>query len=101
MIIDCISDLHGFYQKLEGGDLLIVAGDLTAKDTLEELHAFNYWLLKQDYEKIVFIAGNHDNKLQNREPRNEIEWEGTPDTLNRIVYLCDSGTEFEGLKIWG
>ncbi len=31
MIIDCISDLHGYYPKLEGGDLLIVAGDLTAR----------------------------------------------------------------------
>lgn len=28
MIIDCISDLHGEYPILEGGDLLIVAGDL-------------------------------------------------------------------------
>lgn len=32
MIIDCISDLHGQYPQLEGGDLLIVAGDLTARD---------------------------------------------------------------------
>jgi len=28
MIIDCISDLHGYYPELEGGDLLIIAGDL-------------------------------------------------------------------------
>ncbi len=27
MIIDCISDLHGFYPELLGGDLLIVGGD--------------------------------------------------------------------------
>lgn len=36
MIIDCISDLHGYYPELGGGDLLIVAGDLTARDTPEE-----------------------------------------------------------------
>ena len=36
MIIDCISDLHGFFPKLEGGDLLIIAGDLTARDKPEE-----------------------------------------------------------------
>jgi Icc-related predicted phosphoesterase len=36
MIIDCISDLHGAQPKLEGGDLLIVAGDLTARDTEQQ-----------------------------------------------------------------
>jgi metallophosphoesterase superfamily enzyme len=27
MIVDCISDLHGFYPEMEGEDLLIVAGN--------------------------------------------------------------------------
>ena len=40
MIIDCIADLHGHYPKLEGGDLLIVAGDLTAEHKYEELDYF-------------------------------------------------------------
>jgi len=35
MIIDCISDLHGYTPSLSGGDVIIVAGDLTAKDTFE------------------------------------------------------------------
>lgn len=30
MIIDFISDTHGHYPELEGGDLLIVAGNPTA-----------------------------------------------------------------------
>lgn len=93
MIITCISDLHGFYPKLEGGDLLIVAGDLTARDTVDEHDEFSLWLHNQDYKKIVMIAGNHDNYLQ-RKPL--YTW-----NHQRIEYLCDSGTEFEGLKIWG
>lgn len=100
MIIDCIADLHGHFPKLEGGDLLIVAGDLTATDTIEEHLIFCDWLLKQNYKKIVWIAGNHDNRYQfyslkgfflSTDNRNK----------NHISYLCDSGTEFEGLKIWG
>lgn len=51
MIIDCIADLHGHYPKLEGGDLLIVAGDLTARDTLDEHINFSQWLEKQYYKK--------------------------------------------------
>lgn len=94
MIIDCISDLHGFYPKLEGGDLLIVAGDLTARDSLEEHQLCGNWLRKQDYEKIVVIAGNHDGKL-GALPLLENE------SVMGFTYLRDSGCEFEGLKIWG
>jgi hypothetical protein len=36
MDVTCISDLHGYLPKLEGGDLLIIAGDMTARDTEEE-----------------------------------------------------------------
>ena len=90
MIIDCISDLHGFYPKLEGGDLLIVAGDLTARDFETEHALFDYWINEQLYTKKIVIGGNHDNTLA----ENRIKFQFCD-------YLCDSGTEFEGLKIWG
>jgi len=94
VIVDCISDLHGYYPKLQGGDLLIVAGDLTARDEAWEYIEFGSWLNQQTYRKKIVIAGNHDNIAQKAEPfinPETDEWE----------YLCDSGTEFEGLKIWG
>jgi Icc-related predicted phosphoesterase len=47
---------------------------------------------KQDYEKIVFIGGNHDNELIRNPPTGMYE---------SISYLQDSGTEFRGMKIWG
>ena len=91
MIIDCISDLHGHYPKLEGGDLLIVAGDLTADDSRQGYEQFFDWLNSQDYKKIIFISGNHDNQAMS-----QFDW-----GRDHIEYLCDSGTEFEGLKIFG
>lgn len=88
--IDCISDLHGYFPKLDGGDLLIVAGDLTATHTLREYNEFMRWFEKQEYRKKVYILGNHDTFYH-------------PDFDDKpwCSFLHDSGTEFEGLKIWG
>ena len=97
MLVTCVSDLHGFLPQLEGGDLLIVAGDLTARDDLQEHVRFQTWLHDQNYRKKVVIGGNHDNRFEKLgliSVRQQYEEMGED-------YLCDSGTEFEGLKIWG
>lgn len=94
MIIDCISDLHGSFPKLAGGDLLIVAGDLTARDEPKQHIDFLWWLADQDYKKVVLIAGNHDGYYE--KSLNKIEF-----TTYGVTYLQDSGCEFEGLKIYG
>src|SRR5260370_35655233 len=100
MIIDCIADLHGLLPKLEGGDLLIVGGDLTGRDTQEQLDKFDKWLCSQPYKKKIFICGNHDNLLIKESPKKYMM--GTINNkIERCEYLCDSGTEFEGLTIWG
>lgn len=83
--IDCISDLHGFYPKLAGGDLLIVAGDLTKRDEPDERLQFLEWLANQKYQRKIFIAGNHDNSLTALKFRKKRD--------NGVDYLCDSGCE--------
>jgi len=94
MIVDCISDLHGFQPELPGGDLLILAGDYTARDRLTEWSAFFHWLKKQKYDKKIVIAGNHDNLFETGFPKTQQE-------AIDFEYLCDSGMEYNGLKIWG
>lgn len=98
MIIDCISDLHGEFPQLEGGDLLIVGGDWCFNDSENNLRQFEGWLLSNGsakYNKTVVIAGNHDNAAC------EFKKYGlTPylQELPSITYLCDSGTTVEHLE---
>lgn len=92
MIIDCIADLHGRYPQLEGGDLLIVAGDLTARHTENEFALFDYWLKEQNYKTKIVIAGNHDGFLEDF----GLDYMNTGKSYLAFgEYLCDSGTEFE------
>ncbi len=97
MIIDCISDLHGFEPQLPGGELLIIAGDLTESDRPIQYGQFSSWLERQKYEKKVLISGNHDSFFE------KSGFEKIQDSYKDvgIDYLCDSGTEYKGLKIWG
>lgn len=96
MIIDCISDLHGHYPKLKGGDLLIVAGDLTAHDEEEEYFEFFDWIEAQKYKCKIVVAGNHDNLMEKENYKGP-----AGDVKDAFIYLCDSGKEFEGFWIWG
>lgn len=103
MIIDCISDLHGFYpdfldennEPIEG-DLLIIAGDLTRRDMEGEYWQFNNWLSSLNHRKKIIVPGNHDHYLY--EDINKVD---NPFKEAGGELLADSGIEFEGLKIWG
>lgn len=98
--IVAISDLHGHLPNIPECDLLLIAGDLCpAKDhtiSFQEYWLdsdFRYWLRDVPSRKTIYIAGNHDFIFENAPHR-------VPKNL-RATYLQDSGTEFEGIKIWG
>lgn len=97
MRLVCISDTHGFHQKIGSvpdGDVLIHAGDALGRGSLSELEEFNEWLGRQNHTYRVIIAGNHD-------------WcfEQYPDQARKLVtnavYLQDSGVELDGVRFWG
>jgi Icc-related predicted phosphoesterase len=94
MKITCIADLHGARPSLLGGDLLIVAGDCTKSDSLVQWGDFFTWLEDQPYRKKVLIGGNHDNYLVDKLFYSK-------KSRRKFEYLCDSGTDFEDLSIWG
>ncbi len=94
MKVTTVSDLHGSFPDLPGGDLLIIAGDLIARNSVDEYFWFRDWLQLQDYEKKILIAGNHDTRVENGGVYFSNRWLGA-------TYLCDSGTEYKGYKIWG
>src|SRR5258708_4908594 len=61
--IDCVSDLHLYFgPKLDGGDILVVAGDISYMGTALDFMEFNLWLgkLKDKYKAIIVTPGNHD-----------------------------------------
>jgi Icc-related predicted phosphoesterase len=94
MKITCVSDLHGSFPDLPGGEVLIIAGDLTARDSVDEYFWFRDWLQSQDYEKKILVAGNHDKCIESGRFYFSDQWLGA-------TYLFDSGTEYKGLKFWG
>lgn len=100
MKITAISDLHGYTPLLGGGDVLIIAGDSTARDDIREWQAFFQWLSAQKYAKKVLIGGNHDNFLQNHNLFEEFHIKSLLEE-GVFEYLFDSGFEFEGVKFWG
>lgn len=94
MEITCISDLHGETPILPGGDVLIIAGDLTANDRQSGYERFFKWLWPLPYERKILVAGNHDGRL-------EKFMASIPALPHGFHYLNDSGCEYKGINFWG
>lgn len=95
-IVAC-SDTHGKHDDVDvpaDGDLFIHAGDVTERGWLYEVEEFDDWMSLRRQPHRIAIAGNHD-----------VCFEQQPDQarhhLRHATYLEDSGTEVEGLHIWG
>lgn len=100
MKVVAISDLHGTLPDVPACDLLIVAGDICPVwDHSLDFQAlwldtnFRAWLERVPAKTTVGIGGNHDWLLQ-------VQPKLIPPGLPWI-YLQDSGTVVDGIRIWG
>lgn len=98
LIIDVISDPHTKHEgiKLPGGDILICAGDISFRGTIKEVMPFLEWFAAQKYQHLILIAGNHDWLFEQAHAIVEEECK-----RKHITLLNDSGTEIEGIKVYG
>src|SRR5438105_4497662 len=101
MKITCLGCLHGTLPTLPAGDLLILTGDYTPNDKISFWNKFFDWLKKQKYSKKVLIAGNHDNFFHIGDPSKIKLYLKDLEKDCEFEYLCNSGTKFQNLKIWG
>lgn len=104
MKVTTISDTHNQHLHippdwLEGGDVLVHAGDVSGRGSLKEIEAFLEWFNELPYTHKIFIAGNHDFWFEKVSTFavNEMLKEKYPN----IIYLNDSGVEIDGVKFWG
>ena len=95
MLVDCVSDLHGYMPRLPGGDVLIIGGDCTARDLPEQWRVFGKWIGGLDYEYVLLIWGNHDFAAQSDK---KYVMDMMP---SNVTCLEDSGCEIEGVTFWG
>jgi Icc-related predicted phosphoesterase len=93
-----ISDTHGKHNNLQlpPGDVLLHAGDISGQGNEVEVINFLNWFDKSDFKYKILIAGNHDFYFE-REPTEQI----IKILPQNIIYLNDSGTTINNIKIWG
>ena len=96
MRIVCISDTHGFHDRIHvpDGDLLLVAGDVCLRGGLAELVRFHDWLAALPHHHKVLIAGNHDFCFERLPAQARA-------VITQAHYLEDSEVLIEGLRIYG
>lgn len=76
--------------------MLIHAGDVSNRGKKEEVLDFIQWFSRQAFQYKIFIAGNHDFFFE-KAGQEEIK-EVIGET---IIYLNDTATTINGIKIWG
>lgn len=99
MKVVLLSDTHNKHSVIPvpDGDLVLHAGDACGYGSHKEFLDFLNWYKALPHLHKIYVAGNHDRCLENRES-------GFLINLMRdagVHYLQDSSVEIEGIKIYG
>ena len=101
-ILSDTHDRHYLFENIPPSDILIHAGDIfmtnrmiSTNRSVSELEKFNDWIGKQDAKHKIVIGGNHDLVLET------LGKDRSQSILSNAIYLCNSGIELFGLKIFG
>lgn len=98
MRIVAVADTHGYEVDLGAlpeGDVLVHAGDLCRRGTLQELATVADWLRALPHRHKIVVAGNHDFCFQGQAAA-AVAMLG-----DECIYLRDSGVALEGVRFWG
>ena len=120
MKIVAISDIHGYLPNdLPEGDVLCICGDIVPLDYQSNFTKsvawfeldFVPWSDSLNYQKIIFIAGNHDFFLEKISMTMESHYMDSkvlkwllPDSHqseHKLVYLQDSWVEIDSVRFYG
>ena len=95
MRLVCIADTHGLHNsmpKIPDGDVLVVAGDMTAHGDLYGVREFDDFLGRLPHPHKIVVAGNHDWYFESHP--------GQPEFMNAI-YLQNNYITINGVKFYG
>ena len=109
MRILCLSDTHGYHERLpidETVDVIVHTGDFSnsyGKNNIYETEEFLSWFNSLNVKYKILVAGNHDTyfeELSKKGGINEVKDYLSLDYPN-IIYLQDSGISINGINFYG
>ena len=109
MKILCLSDTHGYHERLkidETVDVIVHTGDFSnsyGKNNIYETEEFLGWYSSLKIKHKILVAGNHDTffgKMVDKNGRDEVINYLKLDYPN-IIYLQDSSITIDGVKFYG
>jgi len=98
MKIACISDTHGYHERIKfypKADVFIFAGDSTQTGKLTDLFKFSSWINFLPYKHKIVIAGNHDWGLYRDLSLGHRLFE------KGVFYLLDQDVIIDNVKFYG